>query len=95
MHSRSSASRSRENRPLSLLCVGDEGIVVHVLEDDPLRAYRLAALGVTPGARVAVLQTFPGFVFECDQSELAVERSVAAAILVDPTIHYAEIRHPT
>jgi hypothetical protein len=42
-----------------------------------------------------VLQTFPGFIFECDQSELAVERSVAAAILVDPTIHYAEVRHPS
>jgi Fe2+ transport system protein FeoA len=85
-------SRFDENRPLSLLCAGDEGIVVRVLEDDPLRAGRLAALGVTPGARVAVLQTFPGFVFECDETELAVERSVAGAIIVDPTIHYAQIR---
>jgi Fe2+ transport system protein FeoA len=95
MRSESSASLFEENLPLSLLRAGDEGIVVRVLQDDRSRADRLAALGVTPGARVAVLQTFPGFVFECDQSELAVERSVAAAILVDPTIHYAEIRHPS
>jgi Fe2+ transport system protein FeoA len=39
-------------------------------------------MGVTPGASVTVLQTFPGFVFLCDLTELAVERSVADAILV-------------
>ena len=36
---------------------------------------RLCALGVTPGAPVTVLQTFPGVVFMCDQTELAVERA--------------------
>ena len=36
-------------------------------------------LGVMPGARVTILQTFPGFVFLCDQTEFAVERTVAAA----------------
>jgi hypothetical protein len=30
-----------------------------------------------------VLQTFPGIVFECDQTELAVERGVARSILVE------------
>jgi len=29
-----------------------------------------------------VLQTFPGIVFECDQTELAVERAVARSIFV-------------
>jgi Fe2+ transport system protein FeoA len=47
------------------------------------RAERLAAMGVTPGATVTVLQTFPGVVFECDQTELAVERLVARSILVE------------
>ena len=47
------------------------------------RADRLAALGVTPGAPVEVLQTFPGFVFRCDETELAVEPAVAHAILVE------------
>jgi Fe2+ transport system protein FeoA len=46
------------------------------------RAERLAALGVSAGASIRVLQTFPGIVFECDQTELAVERAVAMAILV-------------
>jgi hypothetical protein len=33
---------------------------------------------------VTVLQTFPGIVFLCDQTELAVERGVAEAVLVRP-----------
>jgi len=54
------------------------------LRDDPVRAERLEALGVTPGAQLRLLQRFPGFVFECDQTEIVVEPAVARAILVDP-----------
>ena len=46
---------------------------------------RLVVLGVTAGAAVTVLQTFPGIVFLCDQTELAVERAVADTILVKPS----------
>ena len=53
-----------------------------VAADDGQRAERLLSLGVTPGAHVTMLQTFPGVVFLCDQTELAVERGVAGAILV-------------
>lgn len=70
-------------RRLTSLDVGERGVVVRVLRDNPERAERLKALGVTPGARVRLLQRFPGFVFECDQTELAVEPSVARAILVE------------
>jgi len=57
--------------------------VARIVRDDAARAERLAALGVTPGARVRVLQTFPGIVFRCDETEIAVERTVARAILID------------
>lgn len=70
-------------RPLSSLTAGDRGVVVDV-RGRPARADRLLALGVTPGASVTVLQTFPGVVFLCDQTELAVERGVADAVLVRP-----------
>jgi len=69
--------------PLSALPPGTCGTVVRVTRDLTSRAERLAALGVTPGARVRVLQTFPGIVFECDQTELAIERLVARAIWVE------------
>lgn len=75
--------RFEETRPLSSLEPGDAGVVVRVLPDHLARADRLAALGVTPGARIRVLQTFPGIVFQCDETELAVERGVGRSILVD------------
>src|SRR5438045_4302199 len=74
--------RDREVVPLSSLKAGYRGVVVEVRASHDGRADRLLALGVTPGARVVVLQTFPGIVFMCDQTELAVERSVADSVFV-------------
>ena len=68
---------------LAELRPGVRGRVSSVARDLTGRAERLAALGVTPGAAVLVLQTFPGIVFECDQTEMAVERRVAAMIYVE------------
>ena len=59
------------------------GVVARIAHDSAARADRLAALGVTPGAHVRVLQRFPGIVFLCDETEIAVERAVARGILVD------------
>ncbi len=69
-------------RPLSTLAPGTRGVVGRVAGQDTARIDRLLALGVTPGVVVVVLQTFPGIVFMCDQTELAIERRVADAILV-------------
>ncbi|HJZ76067.1 MAG TPA: FeoA family protein [Vicinamibacterales bacterium] len=71
-------------RPLSALGEGSRGVVVEIRRRAGAdgRADRLLGLGVTPGARITVLQTFPGVVFLCDQTELAAERSVAASIIV-------------
>jgi Fe2+ transport system protein FeoA len=76
-------SSFEHGRRLTSLDVGERGVVLRVLRDNPARAERLKALGVTAGARVRLLQRFPGIVFECDQTELAVEPSVARAILVE------------
>ena len=70
--------------PLAALRPGARGRIARVTRDLTGRTERLAALGVTPGARVRLLQTFPGIVFECDQTELAVERVVARSIFVEP-----------
>ena len=76
-------SRSDPSRRLSSLAAGERGRVVRVLRDNPARADRLGALGVTPGAAVRVLQTFPGVVFMCDQTEVAIEPAVAGAIMIE------------
>jgi Fe2+ transport system protein FeoA len=69
-------------RSLAALREGERAIVVEVRSHPSGRADRLLALGVTPGATITMLQTFPGLVFLCDQTELAVERGVADAIVV-------------
>jgi Fe2+ transport system protein FeoA len=69
--------------PLSTLRAGARGRIVRVSRDLTTRAERLSALGVSAGARVRVLQTFPGIVFECDQTELAIERLVARSIWIE------------
>jgi Fe2+ transport system protein FeoA len=76
-------SRSSETQPLSAMKPGTRGRIVRVTRDLTARAERLAALGVSAGATVRVLQTFPGIVFECDQTELAIERLVARSIWVE------------
>lgn len=68
---------------LAHLKPGARGRIARVTRDLTPRAERLAAMGVSAGASVIVLQTFPGIVFECDQTELAVERVVARSILVE------------
>jgi Fe2+ transport system protein FeoA len=76
------AFSSKRVKTLAELPAGARGVVVHVSESNAGRTDRLLSLGVTPGARVSVLQTFPGVVFLCDQTELAVERSVATSVFV-------------
>jgi Fe2+ transport system protein FeoA len=70
--------------PLSALPVGKHALVHGVSDPENARVERLLSLGITAGAIVTMLQTFPGVVFYCDQTELAVERAVADAILVRP-----------
>jgi Fe2+ transport system protein FeoA len=82
MFSISLAFSSNGATTLAEMPEGSRGVIVSVRGADPGRIDRLLALGVTPGARVRVLQTFPGIVFECDQTELAVERTVARSVLV-------------
>jgi Fe2+ transport system protein FeoA len=70
-------------QPLSTLPAGAAGVVqaLELPHDDRCRD-RLLAMGVTPGTRLTVLQTFPAVVFLCDETELVVEHPVADAILV-------------
>ena len=66
-------SSSDGHRPLFSLREGKHGVVVEVRAPEPGRADRLLPLCVTPGARVTMVRTFPGVVFLCDQTKLAVE----------------------
>ena len=69
-------------KTLDELHAGTRAVIVEVTGANSARTDRLLSLGVTPGARVTVLQTFPGVVFMCDQTELAVEWGIARLVYV-------------
>lgn len=81
----SGCSVSASDTCLTLLGLrpGARGVVLGVVPDVGGRTERLAAVGVTAGAVVTVLQVRPGVIFRCDETELAVEPIVAAAILIE------------
>jgi len=76
------AFSSSGERALASLAEGERAVVVDFRPHRLCRTDRLLALGVTPGATITMLQRFPGIVFLCDQTELAVERDVAESIIV-------------
>ena len=68
--------------PLSSLGIGSHALVSGVSDPASARVERLLALGITAGAIVTMLQTFPGVVFLCDQTEIAIERAMASGVIV-------------
>jgi Fe2+ transport system protein FeoA len=68
---------------LSDAAAGTRGVVLRVVGAPQASVDRLTALGVSSGAAVTVLQTYPAFVFACDQTELAVEPAVARTIVIE------------
>lgn len=68
---------------LATLASGQRARVLRVLAHDGAVAQRLSAFGVTPGVSLTVLQTFPGVIFRCDETEFAIEPDVARSIVVE------------
>jgi DtxR family Mn-dependent transcriptional regulator len=80
-----SASRERQSGivfPLSEMPAGGEGEIAHLDTTDPSSFQKLLSLGLMPGARTRVLQTFPSFVVRVGEGEVALDRETAAQILV-------------
>lgn len=64
------------------LSVGESARVAYLSSGEHGRLLRLSALGITPGATIRLLQRWPSFVFQCDQTEIALEQDVARHIYV-------------
>jgi DtxR family Mn-dependent transcriptional regulator len=64
------------------LPIGESARVAYLSSGEHARLLRLSALGITPGATVRLLQKWPSFVFQCDQTEIALEEDVARHIYV-------------
>lgn len=67
---------------LDKLLAGDEGRIAYVLLQEHPELHKLLSLGVVPGTQVHVHQTFPTFVLQLGENQLALEESVARNIYI-------------
>jgi Fe2+ transport system protein FeoA len=63
-------------------CRAGDVVIVGSVEGDPARIDRLAAVGILPGVELRVQQTRPVVVVESDETVLALERHIAAGVVV-------------
>lgn len=71
--------------PLTELKSSDEGEIAYIQTDDGKKMQKLMAMGVLPGNRIQLLQTFPTYIFRVGYSEFAIDAGMAREIFVRKT----------
>ena len=72
---------------------GSEGIIMYLVTKSHPRLQRLSTLGLSPGSKVKISQTFPTFVVQIDETQIALEKSIAEDIFVRKTNGHNHNRH--
>lgn len=67
---------------LARLKKGQKGDIVYLLTKNHPNLQKLLAMGVLPGQRVEIIQTYPSYVFQIGQTQVAVDREIADNIFV-------------
>lgn len=68
--------------PCNQLGVGESAQVAYFCATEHARMLKLSSLGLAPGCRIKLLQKWPSFVLQVDETEIAVEEEVARNIYV-------------
>lgn len=68
------------------LRVNQRGRIVRVKTCDHKKLKKIMAMGVLPGMAVTLIQKFPSYVFQVDQSQFAVDKELAECICVSTMI---------
>jgi DtxR family Mn-dependent transcriptional regulator len=68
--------------PLKDLKVKGRGTIAYLATNDKKRLNKLIAMGVLPGLRITMLQKFPSYVFQIEQSQFAIDKGMAEGIYV-------------
>lgn len=72
---------------------GSEGKIMYLVTKSHPRLQRLSTLGLSPGSKIRILQTFPTFVVQVDETQIALEKSIAKDIFVRKMNGYNNHRH--
>jgi DtxR family transcriptional regulator, Mn-dependent transcriptional regulator len=68
--------------PLTELKSGEEGEIAYILTEDDKKMQKLMAMGVLPGNRINLIQSFPSYIFRVGFSEFAIDSAMAREIFV-------------
>jgi len=68
--------------PLTELKSGEEGEIAYIQTDDNKKMQKLMAMGVLPGNKIVLAQTFPSYIFRVGYSEFAIDTNLAREIFV-------------
>jgi len=68
--------------PLTELKSNEEGEIVYIQTEDSKKMQKLVAMGVLPGNRIRLLQSFPSYIFRVGYAEFAVDANMAREIFV-------------
>ncbi len=68
--------------PLTELKSGQEGEIAYIQTDDSKKMQKLMAMGVLPGNRIVLQQSFPSYIFRVGFSEFAIDTNMAREIFV-------------
>jgi len=68
--------------PLTELKSGEEGEIAYILTEDDKKMQKLMAMGVLPGNRIILTQSFPSYIFRVGFSEFAIDTAMAREIFV-------------
>jgi DtxR family transcriptional regulator, Mn-dependent transcriptional regulator len=68
--------------PLTEFRSGQEGEIAYIQTDDSKKMQKLMAMGVLPGNRIILAQSFPSYIFRVGFSEFAIDTALAREIFV-------------
>jgi len=80
--------KDTEIKPLVLsldkLRPGENGIIRYIVSDEHANMTKLASMGFIPGRKIKLLHSYPSLVVAIDNTEIALDNSIAEEIFVLP-----------
>lgn len=61
---------------------GQDGEIAYILTEDDKKMQKLMAMGVLPGNKITLVQSFPSYIFRIGYSEFAIDTNLAREIFV-------------
>jgi DtxR family transcriptional regulator, Mn-dependent transcriptional regulator len=68
--------------PLTEFKPGQDGEIAYIQTEDDRKMQKLMAMGVLPGNKIALVQSYPSYIFRIGYSEFAIDTNLAREIFV-------------